>query len=87
MFIALALCFLGNVCVGASVAQSPRAARRGSGSLDKRYRAYSDDVIMRINVVLDQNPDIRAFTSGLEERKTDNDVVYYGYESKKNRRT
>jgi len=38
-----------------------------------------DDITRRINAVLDQNIDIRAFTPGVEQKKIDNDQVRYAY--------
>ncbi|MFH1836694.1 MAG: hypothetical protein ABH862_01090 [Candidatus Omnitrophota bacterium] len=77
----LALCFLGNVCSLESVAQPANSG--GAASQINVTELTRDDIITRINVVLDQNLDIRAFTPGLEERTLDNDVVYYEYETEK----
>jgi len=41
------------------------------------------NIIARINTILDQNMDIRAFTPELKQEKTKNDTLYYTYRGKR----
>ena len=74
----LVLSLAGTVCpVGVCAQGEVRAA------VPELTELTREDVVDRLNSVLDRNSDIRAFTPGLEEKKTTENVAYYEYKAKK----